>query len=326
MLVPFPNGASSNVRYTRYQHSLGVARLALHYANLTGLPNQDRRLIYAAALLHDIGHAPLSHSLEPIFEMEFGLNHHIATEDIVTGRVELGREVYQTLRRFGIDPGQVLEIVGGEVDPFQGFFSGPINFDTIEGILRSRRYVKANAIGPTPVDVVSAAVLRKTETDRQIVDSFWKCKDDVYKFIIRSRDGILVDYLCQCVMKGNMQKLSKRDFFSTERYLFRKLPELRVVLAISRFHSAGREALSKPVSYKARHFYVDTNADFFAWDDEKRYRQNKQDRSLSALAPKTSAIDQEERDLFHEESVRTRQAAFGRQAARAARCSRNRRS
>ncbi|MDQ0469569.1 HD domain-containing protein [Labrys wisconsinensis] len=315
LLVPAPNGASSNVRYTRYQHSLGVARLALHYANLTGLSNQNRRLAYVAALLHDIGHAPLSHSLEPIFEAEFGLNHHIATEDIIAGRVKIGQGVYQTLRRFGIDPDQIIAILAGEADPFQGFFSGPINFDTIEGILRSRRYVMSNTVGPTPIDVVNAAIQRKTEIDRQIVDSFWKCKDDVYNFVIKSRDGALVDHLCQYVMRGNLEKLSRRDFLSTERYLFRKIPELRLVLAISRLRSASREALSRPVAYKARHFYVDTHADFFAWDDERRYRQNKQDRLLSAPASMSSAIDEEEWDLFHGGSVRARQTTFGRKAS-----------
>jgi HD superfamily phosphohydrolase len=66
LLVRVPNGANRNIRYTRYQHSLGVARLALLYGNQRGLSFSERRILYVAALLHDVGHAPLSHSLEPV--------------------------------------------------------------------------------------------------------------------------------------------------------------------------------------------------------------------------------------------------------------------
>jgi uncharacterized protein len=58
LLVRNPNGAPGNTRYTRLQHSLGVARLALGYSSIFELSPNDRQLIVAAALLHDIGHGP----------------------------------------------------------------------------------------------------------------------------------------------------------------------------------------------------------------------------------------------------------------------------
>src|SRR5262245_9769636 len=82
LLVPTPNGTPGNIRYTRLQHSLGVARLALEYSSIFELPSADRRLIVAAALLHDIGHAPLSHSIEPVFRECFAFDHHDATRDV----------------------------------------------------------------------------------------------------------------------------------------------------------------------------------------------------------------------------------------------------
>ncbi len=81
--IPAPNGKPGSRRYTRYQHSLGVARLALLYADVRQLGPDERRLIAVAALLHDIGHAPLSHSLEPVFKAEFAIDHHTATEEIL---------------------------------------------------------------------------------------------------------------------------------------------------------------------------------------------------------------------------------------------------
>lgn len=92
-LVPHSNGCPTNKRYTRYQHSLGVAAIALFVANRLDLSTADRKIAVAVAILHDVGHAPLSHTLEPIFEENFGLNHHRATEEIILGRVNIGKDV-----------------------------------------------------------------------------------------------------------------------------------------------------------------------------------------------------------------------------------------
>lgn len=65
------HGAESS----RFTHSLGVLQLARralkHLERLTPELEQYRALLYGAALLHDVGHAPLSHSGEEMF----GLHH-----------------------------------------------------------------------------------------------------------------------------------------------------------------------------------------------------------------------------------------------------------
>lgn len=304
ILIRSPNGSKSNTRYTRYQHSLGVARLAALYADAKRLSDHDRRLAYAAALLHDIGHAPLSHSLEPVFEEIFGLNHHSATEAIVMGHVEFGREVHQALRKYGIDPAELLAVIEGKIDPFQGFFAGPINFDTIEGILRSRRYVKPDMATPNPTDVVSAAIRRQTSADCQLVDAFWAYKDEIYKIVIKSRYGVLADYLCQYVVKNCSKKLTASDFFSTERALFRKIPELRHILTDQRSNSLTKKIISNPIPYKERRFYVNGNASFFNFDDNNRYKQSKQDRLMTNHVISSNLDKQEEWDLFHDTRMR----------------------
>lgn len=50
----------SPIKHSRYEHSLGVFTLS-YFFNL----DQSYRL---AALLHDVGHAPFSHSLKTIFK------------------------------------------------------------------------------------------------------------------------------------------------------------------------------------------------------------------------------------------------------------------
>ncbi|HYW15469.1 MAG TPA: HD domain-containing protein [Allosphingosinicella sp.] len=279
LLVPNPNGSETNKRYTRYQHSLGVAGLALLYCHLRQVPNEARKLAYAAALLHDVGHGPLSHSLEPVFEEAFGIGHHKATEDIILGRVPLGRELSAALKESGADAGDVIAVLEGKYDPFEGFFSGPINFDTIEGILRSRRYATRTTIPISPVKVVQSATMRADESDRAVVDSFWGYKDEVYRLVVRAPTGVLADYVCQEIARANLSKLNKEDFFSTETSLFRKLPTLRPLLL-----DRGRlAALAEEVSirYKVREFTVSPDGDFFTREDKARYVQRKWDSVLT---------------------------------------------
>ncbi len=61
--------------HTRFPHSLGVAHLAGRVADKLQpkhLDEEDCRLLRIAALLHDLGHLPLSHSLEAVYENEIG--------------------------------------------------------------------------------------------------------------------------------------------------------------------------------------------------------------------------------------------------------------
>lgn len=306
LLVPRPNGRRLNRRYTRYQHSLGVARLALLYAHRRKLSTEDRRLACAAALLHDIGHAPLSHTLEPVFEEAFGLNHHKAAEQIILGRVELGRGVSQVLSRFQINPARLLAILRGKEDPFDGFFSGPINFDTIEGILRSCQYMSCGAACPDPIAVTCAAIDRATKDDLNMVDSFWACKGAVYAVLIRSRLGILADHVCQTLVRRSLGRLGPADFLSTEEALFRKVPDFR-----NRFWQAAPSALSdNPIRYKMRSFDVDTNANFFDREDHNRYRQFKEDRTLAVSAPQAKLLVQSRKGRFDVRSISKSEGLF----------------
>lgn len=50
--------------HTRYIHSLGVMHIADKIAIHIGLNDQERKIVRMAALLHDIGHYPLSHVCE----------------------------------------------------------------------------------------------------------------------------------------------------------------------------------------------------------------------------------------------------------------------
>ena len=65
-LVNYLMDIPTELRYTRYLHSLGVAHLTLRYCQNLSLPRKETLIALIAALLHDAGHGPFSHSSELI--------------------------------------------------------------------------------------------------------------------------------------------------------------------------------------------------------------------------------------------------------------------
>lgn len=285
VLVAHPNGAPRHVRYTRAQHSRGVARLALHHAALTGLAEADRRLVLAAALLHDIGHGPFSHSIEPVFRDLFGIDHHRATLRLVAGKTPLGAELAAVLREEKVDAGAVAAILSGEVDPTGGFFRGPINFDTLEGIIRSLHYLSAT-VTLDPLSVLRAAVERRDAADRSKVDLFWETKDEVYASLIKSGFGLEVDLTFQEVARGRAAALTPDDLLSSEPRFLARHPDFRD--AVRRLRKGAALLPAAEIPFQKRRFRVDESGDFFARDDRARYRQFKID---DTFAPSRSGGD-----------------------------------
>ncbi|WP_264047979.1 HD domain-containing protein [Methylobacterium flocculans] len=308
ILVPAPNGSKS--RYTRFQHSLGVARLALLYARQREISYQDRRTLYVAAMLHDIGHAPLSHSLEPTFLKHFGIEHHKATSDIIAGRVDIGIDVYQVLRWHGINVEQVIALISGEDSSFDGLFSGPINFDTIEGILRSHSYATASATVYGPEAITRAAIYRDDPKSRELIDTFWHYKNLMYKTVINSESGILADFICQKFMEMNIRHFSEKDYYTTEDSAFRKMPGLRELLTSKNFMYISRSYANEPINYRARSFFIDQSIPFKSEMDALRYQQSKEQKSLLPHSATQVGIFGPGWDLLNEHTLRAQQTLF----------------
>ncbi|MHA6250642.1 HD domain-containing protein [Oceanobacillus sp. CAU 1775] len=75
--------------HSRFNHSLGVYEIVRRIINnFEGRPhwNEDDRLLsLCAALLHDLGHGPFSHSFEKVFE----LDHEYFTQAIIKGNTKI---------------------------------------------------------------------------------------------------------------------------------------------------------------------------------------------------------------------------------------------
>jgi len=298
LFVRSPNGVQGNRRYSRYQHSLGVARLASFHGRLVDATERELNLACVAALLHDVGHAPLSHSLEPVFRQEYDIDHHLATKLIITGDSPFGPEVKDVLLRYKIDPEEVIAVISGQTNVFGGFFSGPINFDTIEGITRLISYQRSSGKSPGPERIVEAATLRSEAIHKTIVDSFWEMKDHAYRTVINSRQGVLADLICQNMFKANLKKFRRSSYFLNETQLFKLLPKLRKILTAQDFEQSVSAYFEMPIEYRVRRFFVDEKGSFDRREDFHRYRQAKLDRSLVAGGQAELNEGNETKDLF----------------------------
>ncbi|NQD64728.1 HD domain-containing protein [Bacillus haikouensis] len=95
--------------HSRFNHSLGVYEIIRRIVDdvFDGRPewDQDERLLsLCAALLHDLGHGPFSHSFEKVFQ----LDHEHFTQEIILGDTE----VNQVLSKVGKDfPKHVAEVI-----------------------------------------------------------------------------------------------------------------------------------------------------------------------------------------------------------------------
>ena len=121
--------------HTRFEHSLGTMFLADVAGRRFGLSEDERTLVTAAALLHDIGHGPFSHASEPLME-EFLHRTHDNIEAIVEDRVG------DLLRKSGIQPDELCTVIKGN-HPLSGIIHGDLDVDRMDYLLRDAYYTGA---------------------------------------------------------------------------------------------------------------------------------------------------------------------------------------
>ena len=274
-----PSARGVEDRHTRFDHSLAVGSLALQFTRALDLPENDQRTIVAAALLHDIGHAPLSHSLEPALKSAFELDHHIIGERILRGEVRLGLKLVDAFQRWNINNVNVMCLIAGVGDGIgRELFSRSINVDTIEGITRSATYIYRRPVVMNPVSIIDALV-RLGVQSQDLLDDFWTLKNEVYSKLIQSRTGLLADFICKRYVENNVSSFDSSYYYgkdselrSDHSYLFEAL------------HAFGRRGIISPeivrdgedMSFKRREFFIDKSVVLKKYRDlDRRYLQRK---------------------------------------------------
>jgi HD superfamily phosphohydrolase len=122
--------------HSRFSHSLGVYEIVRRIIDddFHGRPewNENNRLLsLCAALLHDLGHGPFSHSFEKVFH----LDHEEYTQKIIMGDTEVNK----VLRKVGKDfPKKVAEVIAKTFEDklVVSLISSQLDADRMDYLLR----------------------------------------------------------------------------------------------------------------------------------------------------------------------------------------------
>ncbi len=122
--------------HTRFEHSLGTLYLANVMARQLRLSEDEQKLVAAAALIHDIGHGPFSHAIEPVMEELCGRTHHDASW--LLGE----RDLSECMECHGISVRETSAILSGN-HPLSGIIHGELDVDRMDYLLRDAHYTGA---------------------------------------------------------------------------------------------------------------------------------------------------------------------------------------
>ena len=108
----------------RLSHALGVSHVAdticRHVLERVDDISDDekestRKMLQAAGMLHDIGHTPWSHTLEPLYIEIHGKDHMDFVSDLIKGKAQFGLrgsgKIPAILREEGVDPDSVADLI-----------------------------------------------------------------------------------------------------------------------------------------------------------------------------------------------------------------------
>lgn len=212
----------------RYAHSLAVGCLALYICKNRKYSEERTKHIVTAALLHDIGHAPLSHSSEDSFKLKYKYAHHFNGELIISGLYnrKLSKQLNAILEN-KVDNNYIIALLNKEIDNNDGgdIFNSPLNIDTIDGIYRSLSYFGYKNLNV--INICNNSFLNE-KIDYDILDEFWKSKHLAYSQIINSKNGLISDYISKFYF--DYVNLEDDDFIKSEKSWHNKYQDLFTLL------------------------------------------------------------------------------------------------
>jgi HD superfamily phosphohydrolase len=150
--------------HTRLEHSLGAYYMASQAAEKLKLDRDEKQTIECAALLHDIGHGPFSHTLETILRETLDADHIDLTEKLILGDYAIfesdekeiigSPSVCEILEKHGLDQREIISIIRGitHKKPYLSqLLNSSIDVDQLDYLIRDAYYTGV-AYGMIDVD------------------------------------------------------------------------------------------------------------------------------------------------------------------------------
>jgi hypothetical protein len=178
--------------HTRFSHSLGSYWLAKRIGNFLLVTDEEKRDfmdLKIAALLHDIGHGPFSHSLEDMFMP--GLDHDDISCNII---IDKKLEIAKILTDNGVDPKKITEIISGEISKdkiipkyLHKIISSQLDVDRFDFLLRDSM-MSGNPHGGFDIERIIQTLKKNKRDDLYVgkggcdaVEHYLTCRYQMYK-------------------------------------------------------------------------------------------------------------------------------------------------
>lgn len=188
--------------HTRYSHSLGtyeVTKRFLDNLNVT-CTIQEKNILFAAALLHDLGHGPHSHS----FETYTNIKHEEFTKKII---LDSRTKINNILLKYQIDPKQVVAIIDGKhkTNYLNDIISSQIDADRLDYLKRDSHYSGA-CYGRVDIDLlIKWALIENNQivfSDKAIssIENFIVGRMHMYKEVYEKPKLLMINSLIKKIM------------------------------------------------------------------------------------------------------------------------------
>lgn len=179
--------AYPSATHTRFEHSLGVAFLAKKFLAKISNKNLDKNITIIAALLHDIGHGPLSHTCEKITNM----SHEIWTKEIILGNTEVNALLSGYDKQY---PKMICDILSSSE-----IISGKLDVDRMDYLLRDS-YMTGSGYGRFDLEwMINVLELHVNGGNIEVVvpnkgqsvaDDFEMAREYMYKNVYRHKTNL----------------------------------------------------------------------------------------------------------------------------------------
>ena len=195
----FGNYVFPGANHTRFEHSLGVYHLSGKMASALSLPKEESDAVRAAGMLHDICHAPFSHTLDEIIKSRLGSDHMESARMLIEGKIKTYQDkdeellvgtkpISEILEAAGISAEKVCDLIAfpeaprSGLDSFsqdsgQSFFTsgdylhqiihGPVDSDQMDYLLRDAHYT---GVTHGSIDVERLLSTIRVFNDRLVVE------------------------------------------------------------------------------------------------------------------------------------------------------------
>jgi len=197
------HGAESS----RFTHSLGVFHLARrainHLSELDSRLKKHKFILYGAALLHDLGHGPLSHTSEEIFK----INHEEWTSKLINSNQELTK----ILNKYGKNNARAISnLIQSRKAPDKliiSLISSQLDCDRLDYLMRDS-YSTGARYGQLDIDRIISAMVIAPDGDLAIhpkglmaVEHYLVIRNLMYRGVYNHRLNEVCNWLLEQIIK-----------------------------------------------------------------------------------------------------------------------------